>query len=118
MKKTYTIKVIKLLLALFVLNAAHIATGSFTGTTNDKTKNIYSLKNFNRNFYKSASPFSLRAGFQYHGSQLISVKKERNGDLTLNSMMRFEKGNTTYIYPYKHKVPIPKFKTPAPPSFR
>jgi len=118
MKKTYSLKVIKLLLAFFVLNAAHVAMGSFTGTTNDKVKNIYSLKNFNRNFYRSASPFSLRAGFQYGGSQLLSVKKENSGDLSLNSIMRFEKGNTTYIYPYKHKVRIPKFTTPAPPSFR
>lgn len=117
MKKTYPIKVMKIFFALFLLGAAHIAMGSFTGTTNDKTKNIYSLKNFNSNFYKSASPFSLRAGFQFNGSQLISVKKESNGDLTSNSIIRFEKGNTTYVYPYKHKVPVPKFKTPAPPSF-
>lgn len=103
------------MLALLLVSAADIAFGSFTGTTEDKAKNIYSLKNFNRNFYKSASPFSLRSGFQYSGSRLIAVKKESNGDLTINSMMRFEKGNTTYIYPYKHKVPVPKFKTPAPP---
>ncbi len=115
MKKTYTIKITKIMLALLLASAADIAFGSFTGTTEDKAKNIYSLKNFNRNFYKSASPFSLRSGFQYSGSRLIAVKKESNGDLTINSMMRFEKGNTTYIYPYKHKVPVPKFKTPAPP---
>jgi hypothetical protein len=106
------------MLALFVLNSAHFAMGSFTGTTNDKVRNIYSLKNFNSNFYKSASPFSLRAGFHYTGSPLTSYKKENSGDLTLISMMRFEKGNTTYIYPYKHRVSVPKFKTPAPPSFR
>jgi hypothetical protein len=118
MKKRYTIKIAKIMLALLLVSAADIAMGSFTGTTDDKVRNLYSLKNFNRNFYKTPSPFSLRAGFQYSGSQLISVKKESNGDLTVNSMMRFEKGNTTYIYPYKHKVPVPKFKTPAPPAVR
>ena len=41
--------------------------------------NIYSLKNLNRNFYKSISPFSLRAGFEYKGLQLLSQKKELNG---------------------------------------
>lgn len=106
------------MMALLLVSATHIALGSFTGTTEDKARNIYSLKNFNKNFYKFASPFSLRAGFQYKGSQLMSMKKENNGDLSMNSMMRYEKGNTTYIYPYKHKVAVPKFKTPAPPSFR
>jgi hypothetical protein len=118
MKKTYNIKHGKLLMALLLVSATHIALGSFTGTTDSKTRNLYSLKNFNKNFYKSASPFSLRAGFTYKGSQLISVKRENTGELTINSMMRYEKGNTTYIYPYKHKVSAPKFKTPAPPSFR
>ena len=118
MKKPYNIKYGKVLMALLLVSATHIALASFTGTTDSKTRNIYSLKNFNKNFYKSASPFSLRAGFLYRGSQLISVKRENNGDLTMNSMMRYEKGNTTYIYPYKHKVSAPKFKTPAPPTFR
>lgn len=116
--KTYNIKYRKVLMALLLVSATHIALGSFTGTTDDKTRNIYSLKNFNKTFYKSASPFSLRAGFIYKGSQLISIKRDGNGDFSINSMMRYEKGNTTYIYPYKHKVSVPKFKTPTPPSFR
>ena len=118
MKKPDAIKITKLMLALLLVSAGGFAMGSFTGTAENKAKNIYSLKNFNRNFYKTASPFSLRSGFQYRGSQIVSIKKESNGDLTLNSMLRYEKGNTTYIYPYKHKVPVPKFKTPAPPSLR
>ncbi len=118
MKKTTNIKFSKLLIALLFVSAAQFAMASFTGTFEDKTKNIYSLKNYNRNLFKSTSLFSLLAGFQYTGSQLISVKKESNGDVSLNSMMRFEKGNTTYIYPYTHKITVPKFKTPTPPSIR
>ncbi len=34
--------------------------------------------------------------------------------LVLTSMMRYERGNTTYIYPYTHKVGVPKFITPTP----
>ena len=29
-----------------------------------------------------------------------------------NSMLQYNNGNTTYIYPYKIKVKVPKFKTP------
>jgi len=108
----------KMLIALLFVGATQIALGSFTGSTDKKSNSLYSLKNFNRNFYKSSSLFSLRAGFQYKGSQLLSQKKATNGDLSFTTMMRFEKGNTTYIYPYTHKVSVPKFKTPTPPTFR
>ena len=118
MEKTYTIRYKKAMMALLLVGVAHLAFASFTGSSENKSKNLYSLKNFNKNFYKSASPFSLRAGFQYKGSQLISIKKEENGEYTLSSMMRYEKGNTVYIYPYKHKISVPKFKTPTPPTFR
>lgn len=112
------IRVKKVIIALLLVGATHIAMGSFTGRSERKTKNLYSLKNFNKNFYRNASHFSLSAGFQYKGVRFLSQKKEANGDITINSMMRFEKGNTTYIYPYTHKVSVPKFKTPIPPTFR
>jgi hypothetical protein len=118
MKNQYNIQLKKISIALLLVSATHVALGSFTGSVNKRSENIYSLKNFNRNFYKSVSPFSLRAGFEYKGLQLLSQKKDQNGDLTFNSMMRFEKGNTTYIYPYSHKVKVPKFKTPTTPTFR
>ena len=117
MRNRYSIQLKKFSIALLLVGAAHLAMGSFTGSTK-RSKNLYSLKNFNRNFYKSVSLFSLRSGFEYKGLQLLSQKKEVNGDLTLNTMMRFEKGNTTYIYPYTHKVSVPKFKSPTPPIYR
>jgi len=90
--------------------------GAFTGTTTKKSSSLYSLKNFNRNYYKNSLIFSLRYGFDYKGSRLLSQKKELNGDMTITSIMRFEKGNTTYVYPYVHKVVVPKFATPSPPA--
>ncbi len=110
-------KVIKMIIALLLVSATHIAMGAFTGTSEKKSSNLYSLKNFNRNFYRNTSGFSLRLGFEYKGTRLLNQKKELNGDITMTSMMRFEKGNTTYIYPYTHKVIVPKFKTPAPPAY-
>lgn len=108
----------KFTIALLLVGVTHLAMASFTGSTDRRSKDIYSLKNFNRNFYKSVSPFSLRSGFEYKGLQLLSQKKELNGDISYNTMMRFEKGNSTYIYPYAHKIVVPKFKSPAPPTFR
>lgn len=111
-------KVKQAIIVLFLVSATYIATGSFTGKSIKKSSDLYSLKYFNRDFYKSASIFSLIAGYGYRGSSFLSQRKEANGDLTMYSMMRFQKGNTTYLYPYAHKIIVPKFKTPAPPSFR
>jgi len=113
-----TIKNRKLAIALLFVGAAQFAMGSFTGSSDDKTKGIYSLKNFNKTFYKTSNPFSIRSGYQYKGSEILSQKKDSNGIVTFNSIMRFEKGNTTYVYPYKHQVSVPKFRTPAPPAVR
>lgn len=118
MKNSNHIKSKKLFIALLLVSATHLAMASFTSSADKKLRNIYSLKNFNKNFYKSTSPFSLRSGYNYKGLQLLSQTKQINGDISVNSMMRFEKGYTTYIYPYTHKVILPKFKTPAPPSLR
>lgn len=117
MAKRKSIQFIKIMTALLFAGATQIAMGSFTGSTDENSKNKYSLKNFNKNFYKSASPFSLRSTFQYKGTQVLSIHRDDNST-TYQSIMRFEKGNTTYIYPYKHKVSLPKFKAPAPPSVR
>lgn len=113
----HTIKRTKLAVAVVLVCAAQIAFASFTGTIGESSKNKYSLKNFNKNFYKKASAFSLRAGFQYKGTLVMNQQKDATG-FTLNNMMRFEKGNTTYIYPYKHKVKVAAFKTPSVPSLQ
>jgi hypothetical protein len=117
MLKFKTIRRRKIVVALVLVFATHLSMGSFTGTVDEKAKAKYSLKNFNSNFYKRTSPFSLTAGFQYKGTQLMSTLRNATGT-TFNSMLRFEKGNTTYIYPYKHKVNVLLFKTPSHPSFQ
>ena len=117
MVKRKSIQFIKIMTALLFAGATQIAMGSFTGSTDENSKNKYSLKNFNKNFYKSASPFSLRNTFQYKGTQVLSIHRDDNST-TYQSIMRFEKGNTTYIYPYKHKVSLPRFKAPTPPTVR
>jgi hypothetical protein len=112
------VKINKIIIVLLLVSITHIAMGSFTGTEK-KLSNLYSLKSFNKNFYKNKSSFFLRSGFQYKGTRFHSHSVAPGGDITFNSMMRYEKGNTTYIYPYTHKVSVSKFKTPSPPtSFR
>ncbi len=116
MLKLNTIQGTKIVVALLLVFATQFSMGSFTGAVDEKAKAKYSLKNFNNNFYKRASSFSLTAGFKFKGSSLMSIQKDASGT-TYNSMLRFVKGNTTYIYPYKHKVSTPLFKAPSATNF-
>ncbi len=90
---------------------------SFTGITDERTKtnSKYSLKNLSALSHKSLSYSSLKSNLQFKGTQLQSAKEIQDG-LEVSSMLKYDNGNTTYIYPYKFKVKVPKFKTPVPPD--
>ncbi len=109
-----------LITALFAC-AAHVALASYSGSADDR-KNKFSLKYLDNKLSKAYTLSSLRstaANFQFKGSQDLDLQKvDNNGSpVEINSMMRLEKGNTTYVFPYKYKVRVPtKFRTPAPPS--
>ena len=111
MKKRFTYS--KVLFATLFVFVVDLAFGSFTGKTDDN-KNKFSLKNLNtRNPVYSLS--ALRPNtFRYMGS--LDLNQQNNGNqLQVQSMIRLERGNTTYVYPYKYTVKVPKFKTPTPP---
>lgn len=87
---------------------------SFTGIADEKTKSSkYSLKNLSSLSHKGLSFSSLKSSLLYKGSQ---TPKETSTGAEVSSMLRFDNGNTTYIYPYRFKIKAPKFKTPAPPQ--
>jgi hypothetical protein len=93
-----------------------LAFGSFTGRTDD-SKNKFSLKNLST-INQVYSLSALRTStFRYVGSSDLSQQNNR-GELQVQSMIRLERGNTTYVYPYKYTVKVPKFKTPTPPTIR
>ena len=88
------------------------AASSFTGIVDDKAKNNkYSLRSLNNFSKKGLSLSAIKSTLQYKGLQLSSTSPMlRNSEV--NSMLQYNNGNTTYIYPYKFKVKVPKFKTP------
>jgi hypothetical protein len=114
MKKRFTYS--KVLFATLFVFVVDLAFGSFTGKTDDN-KNKFSLKNLStRNQVYSLS--ALRPStFRYMGSLDLS-QQNTGSQLQIRSMIRLERGNTTYVYPYKYTVKVPKFKTPTPPAIR
>ncbi|MGI8950883.1 MAG: hypothetical protein ACR2FN_04780 [Chitinophagaceae bacterium] len=103
---------LKLLIAVFLVMAVHAAMGSFTGSE-DRNKNKYSLKNLSSVKYYSLSSL-YNSGFQYKGSRQLYQQINNNG-IEINSFIKLQKGNTTYVYPYKYVIKLPKFKTPVAP---
>lgn len=111
----------KIVIASIFTVGVHMAFAafSFTGITDEKTKNSskYSLKNLSTLSHKGLSYSSLKSNLQFKGIQLMPLTgKETQSGLEVSSMLKFDNGNTTYIYPYKFKVKVPKFKTPTPPE--
>lgn len=115
MKKRYTIS--KLLFATILILAVEIVFGAFSGRTDDD-RDKFSLKNLNTTNRKVYSLSSLKINaFRYSGSLNLHQQSSDN-QLQVQSMIRMERGNTTYVYPYKYTVKVPKFKTPVAPTVR
>jgi len=98
---------IMLVMAIQVVYAAF----SFSGISDEHNKNSkYSLKNLNSISRKGLTYSAMKSSLQ-----LLSNKDNQNSS-EMNYMLRFENGNSTFVYPYKFKVKVPtKFKTPVAP---
>ena len=103
---------IALILVMFVKLA--FASITFTGISDEKSRNSkYSLKNFS-SFRHTFSLNSIKYNLHYTSSDILSQKPLSTTGVQMNSMMRYDRGNTTYIMPFSYKVKVPKFKTPSP----
>ncbi len=103
--------------ALLAMGIQVVAYAAFTisGLTDERAKNNkFSLRNLSSLSHKGLSFTSLRSNLQYKGGQTFSAPKETSNGLEVSSMLRYDNGNTTYIYPYKFKIKAPRFKTPSP----
>jgi hypothetical protein len=108
MKTTQYIKKAAFVALLVMGIQVAYAAFSFTGIADEKLKTTkFSLKNMSSFSHKGLSFSSLKSSLQYKGPQSVSGSE-------LGSVLRFDNGNTSYIYPYKYKVKAPKFKTPTP----
>ena len=52
---------------------------------------------------RTSSGFTLKAGVAYKGSMILNQEKS-NGQIRFNSLVTYQKGNTTYIVPINHRV--------------
>ena len=89
---------------------------SFTGIVDDKYRSSkFSLKSLNNYTKRGLTLNAIKSNLRYKGIHLSSGSTGLQQN-EVNSMLQYDNGNTTYIYPYKFKVKVPKFKTPSPSS--
>lgn len=110
MKRSF--KYYKILIVIACLSITCLSFGAFTGKI-DGQSDRFSLKNLHVNRPVFFSDIRLNSFSLTRSTQFGQLK---GNQWQLNSMIRVENGNTTYVYPYKYKVKVPKFKTPTPPS--
>lgn len=114
MKQSHQHITITKLLKIAVLGTVLLASITLYAAKGDtKTKKGVVLKfsgfdlKANNNYLLLSKP-----GFLYNGNFMNIDKVPQN--TYINSVITVQKGNTTFIYPYKIKTSVPLFKTPAP----
>ena len=99
---------------LFSMQLAYAAL-SFTGIIDEKTKTSkYSLRSLHQYSRKGLSLNAIKSTLQYRGMFFPLNSSSSFTKTEMTSMIQYDNGNTTYVYPYKIKVKVPKFKTPQP----
>lgn len=90
------------------VHASTIVTGI---SDSKKASEKYSLKNLSSLSQKASTFQQLKSGLVYKG---LSIHTNLNGATNQTNYLKYNKGNITYVIPYRHKVILPKFKTPSP----
>lgn len=111
--------ILRLTLAVTLFIGVQLSHAAFTlsGISTEKRgkQSKFTLKNLNLLNSKSLSYNSLKSTMQYKSIQTLGLSKGSN-NAEMNSMLRFDNGNSSFVFPYKFKVKVPKFKTPSPAS--
>lgn len=112
MKQQQTIKRAAFAILLLMSMQLVYAATTFTGIVDDKVKTSkYSLRSLGNFSKKGLSVTAIKSNLHFKGLQVnAGISLVQNNEI--NSMLQYHSGNTTYIYPYKFKVKVPKFKTP------
>lgn len=97
-------------LTLIALLGVSIAVFAVDGivSKSKSSKAVYS------NMKKNLS-LGLGSGFAYRDNRSFGFKR-MGKDHSFNSIITYQKGNITYILPYKNKSILNKFKTPQKPQ--
>ena len=100
------------LVFITVVSSSVHASTIVSGTSDSKkVTEKYSLKNLSSLSHKTSTFRDLKSSLLYKG---LSVSTTVTSGLGQSNYLKYNKGNITYVIPYRHKVILPRFKTPSP----
>ena len=94
-----------------VSSTVHASTIVSGTSESKKVTEKYSLKNLSSLSHKSSTFRDLKSSLLYKG---LTVSSSISAGLGQTNYLKYNKGNITYVIPYRHKVILPRFKTPSP----
>lgn len=109
LNKTYTPmarKFLALVLVVVLSHTVYAVDGIIVRSKSSKS----AFSNMKRNL-----TLSLHSGFSYRDNRSFGFKKQGKEN-NFNSVITYQKGNITYVLPYKNKNVLQKFKTPEKPQ--
>ena len=77
--------------------------------TGRKNKTKVALNIITPSSLRNSISFNLRTGLTYTGS-LLTSQQTIGSSIMNNSIITYEKGNTIYIIPYKHRIIMPDIR--------
>ena len=95
------------LLVLFVSVACVTFADRGVGKKN-KMKTVLNINTGNN--FKNSILTNIRYGMTYRGSLLSTTRQTNSNAIANSSLMTYQKGNTTYIIPYKNKLTVPDMR--------
>ena len=97
---------------MVVISSTTYASTVVTGTIESKkVTEKYSLKNLSNLNQKLSTFHDLKSTLVFKG---LSFHVNVNGNTAQTNYLKYNKGNITYVIPYRHKVILPRFKAPTP----
>lgn len=97
----------KLLTIVMLFCIAHVAMADRGVGKKNKAKTILNI--YTPSTLRNSIAFNLKSGLSYKGSLLTRTESVGNSIMT-RSLITYQKGNVTYIIPYKHKIAVPEMK--------
>ncbi|ULQ54556.1 hypothetical protein [Flavihumibacter fluvii] len=98
---------LKLVVATLFLGIAGLAFASMGGEKRNKKSGSVRSEFVP---IKTSAGFTLKTGSSYKGSMILNQEKS-NGQIRFNSLVTFQKGNTTYILPLNHRINMGSLST-------
>lgn len=95
---------------LFISESSYASTIVNGSTDAKKMVEKYTLKNIGSLTHKTATFYTLKSSLEFKGITSFNMNVSVNN----SNYLKYNKGNISYVIPYRHKVILSKFKTPSP----